>query len=693
MTSAELILEIGTEEIPSGYLRQGLKDFRRLAERCLEENRIGFAENLRTCGTPRRLVLMGAGISLAQEDLVQEITGPPMRVAYDDRGNPTKAALGFAEKQGVSVEELGTIETPKGSYVHIRRRVPGQKTEAILKQALPELIAEIPWPKSMRWGDVGFPFVRPIHWILCLFDGEVVPFEMAGLGSGRSTQGHRFLAPAAIEVKNVSDYVEQMRKARVLIDPDEREAEVERLSRDAASVVGGTPVDDPELRLTVANLVEYPFAVCGGFDKEFLSLPEDVLITAMKEHQKYFAVYDKSGNLMPHFVAVNNTDVKDASIVQKGHERVLRARLSDADFFYTEDRKRKLQDRLEDLKGVIYQAELGTSYDKVMRFTRLAEYLAAALMPDASDQVKQIARLSKCDLVTLMVNEFPSLQGVMGSAYAKVEGYPKDIASGIYEHYLPLRAGGRLPGSEAAAIVSVADRMDTIAGCFAVGLDPTGSADPFALRRHALAIIRIIEEMGWSLSLRDVIHQTVTILAEGLKIEDENIESRIADFMRERYKNMMRQAGYSSDLIEAVIATGFDDIRPLRSKIDHLKRFSESSDRFHGLALTFKRVSNILKNQDTAFEVDPGAFKEPSESALWETYETLRKNITRSIEREDFNETLNLMVRFKEPVDDFFDRVEVLTRESQKLRGNRVAILQQITALMGLMADFSKFSI
>lgn len=693
MNAAELILEIGTEEIPSGYLSKGMEEFKRLATEALEENRIPIADDLQTYGTPRRLVLIGGGISKRQEDLVQEITGPPRQVAYDEAGNPTKAASGFAQKQGVSVEDLKTVETPKGSYVHIHRRVPGQKTEAILREVLPGLISEIPWPKSMRWGSVGFPFVRPIHWILCLFDGKVVPFDVAGLESGQWTRGHRFLAPAAVEVNSVAEYRERMRQGRVLIDPNERGAEVERLTKQAAKSVGGTPAEDPELQLTVTHLVEYPFAVCGGFDKGFLSLPEDVLITAMKTHQKYFAVYDKRGKLLPHFVAVNNTKVKNDAVVQKGHERVLRARLSDADFFYEEDRKRKLLDRLEDLKGVIYQAELGTSYDKVMRFTRLAETLAVKLLPDGLDEVKQIARLSKCDLVTLMVNEFPSLQGVMGKAYATAEGYPADIASGIYEHYLPLRAGGRLPASQAAAIVGVADRMDTIAGCFAVGLEPTGSADPFALRRHALAVIRIIEQMGWTLSLQGFIHEALRLLAEGVSIDDEDMHARVLSFLRDRYKNMMRQSGYGSDLIEAVIATGFDDIRPLRAKIDHLKQFSEASDQFSGLALTFKRVSNILKNQDVSFDVDPSAFQEPSESVLWETYETLGKDIRCAIEGENFEETLGLMARFKAPVDQFFDRVEVLTQQSEILRQNRVGMLQHITALMGLMADFSKFSI
>lgn len=693
MILAELLLEIGTEEIPSGYLNEGLEDFERLARKCLEENRIQIEGDLHTYGTPRRLILMGKGISKTQEDLVQEITGPPMQVAYDHAGNPTQAAMGFARKMGVSVDELTSIETPKGAYVHMGRQVPGRKTEVLLQEHLPELIAEIPWPKSMRWGSVGFSFVRPIHWVLCLFDGEVIPFEVAGLISGRVTRGHRFMAPQSVEVMDVVDYLKKMKQAWVLIDPDEREQRVGKITEEAAKTAGGIPADDHELRVTVANLVEYPCAVCGGFDNGFLSLPEEVLITAMKEHQKYFAVYDKHGKLMPNFVAVNNTAARDASVVQKGHERVLRARLTDADFFYKEDRKKPLLDRLEDLKRVIYQAELGTSYDKVMRFTRLAEYLTSLLVPDKVDLVKQIALLSKCDLVTLMVSEFPSLQGVMGKAYAKAEGYPEKIASGVYEHYLPVRAGGRLPATEAAAIVSTADRMDTIAGCFAVGLEPTGSADPFALRRHALAVIRITEGMKWSFSLTKLIDKALGLLSDGISFDRELIHPKIVTFMRERYKNMMLSSGYGSDFIEAVISAGFDDIRPLRSKVEQLKRFSEESDQFHGLALTVKRVKNILKNQKRIFKVDPDLFREPSESTLWETYRTLKEDIRETLDREDFYETLSLMVQFKVPVDDFFDRVEVFTQESQPLQENRVGLLQQVSRLMGRMADFSRFSI
>ncbi|UCE35084.1 MAG: glycine--tRNA ligase subunit beta [Deltaproteobacteria bacterium] len=370
----ELIFEIGTEEIPSDYLEKGLEELKGLAETGLRDNRIEIKEGITAYGTPRRLVLVGRAVADKQEDTVQEMTGPPKKAAFDEQGNPTKAAFGFAERHGVSVDELGIIETPKGDYVHVRRKLPGKPTKEILSDVMPQLIASIPWPKSMRWGSGSFSFVRPIHWVLALYNGEIIPFEVAGVTSGNRTQGHRFMAPQAAEVHGLEEYLRKMKELFVIIDQDERQAEIERAAESAAQKISGTILKDHELLSTVTNMVEFPSAVCGNFDKEFLDLPDPVLITAMKKHQRYFSVRDNNGRLLPHFVAINNTVARDESVVKEGHERVLRARLADAAFFFKEDRKRPLEDRLEDLKKVIYQAQLGTSFAKVERFTRLAEH-------------------------------------------------------------------------------------------------------------------------------------------------------------------------------------------------------------------------------------------------------------------------------------------------------------------------------
>lgn len=689
---AELLFEIGTEEIPAGYLESGLRELKRLAGECFKENRIDLAGGLDVYGTPRRLVLMGKGVSEKQKDLVQEVTGPPKKVAYDKNGVPTKAATGFAKKQGVSVEELKTIETPKGEYLFVKQEIPGKPTLEILSECLPGIIGEIPWPKSMRWGEVGFPFVRPVHWILCLLGGREVPFEAAGVQSGSTTFGHRFMGPEKVSVSNIADYRKVMAGAFVVLDPRERQRVVAKAARDAAASVGGVPADDPELVQTVANLTEYPTAVCGGFEKAFLDLPDVVLITAMREHQKYFAVTDEKGALMPHFVAVNNTKTRDESIVCRGHERVLRARLSDADFFLKEDRKRPLLDRLEDLKQVIYQAQLGTSYAKVMRVETLVGHIAGMVLPEQVDRAKLAARLAKCDLVTHMVIEFPSLQGAVGKAYAALEGYEDDICSGIHEHYLPLKAGGALPQSKIGAVVGMADRLDTIAGCFAVGLEPTGKADPFALRRHALAIIRIMEDTGWDLSFRQLVEKALSLLAGEIKFDFDATFARVLDFIRERYKNMMLRSDYASDLVEAAICGPFDCILSLRPKMEQLKEFTRSSDEFTPLALTFKRVNNIIKKQPMVFAVNPELFKEDAEKDLWKTYQALKDDVAVTIRKSAFLESLGVMTRLRTPVDRLFDNVEILTRDDA-LRENRVGLLQLISSFVLTIADFSKFSI
>ncbi len=690
--TAELLLEIGTEEIPAGYLENGLSELKRLAEECLIENRINLAGRIHVYGTPRRLVLTGTGVSKKQEDLVKEVTGPPKKVAYDQEGLPTKAAEGFAKKQGVSVDELKTITTDKGEYLFVKQEILGRPTQDILSERLPGIIGEIPWPKSMRWGDVGFPFVRPVHWILCLFDGGVVPFEAAGVKSGGTTRGHRFMAPDTVTVESIAHYRKVLENASVVLDPEVRQQVVLKAATDAAAGVGGVPADDPELVGINANLTEYPTAVCGSFDESFLNLPDAVLITAMREHQKYFAVYDHKGSLMPNFVAINNTRTRDEQVVCRGHERVLRARLSDADFFLKEDRKRPLPDRLEDLKQVIYQAQLGTSHAKVMRIEALTEAIASHVLSEQVDLAKLTARLAKCDLVTHMVIEFPSLQGAVGKAYAEMEGYDQAVCSGIYDHYLPLKAGGTLPEPGIGAVVGIADRLDTISGCFAVGLEPTGKADPFALRRHALAIIRIMEDTRWDLSFKALVEKALSLLADDIEFEAHETFGRIISFIRERYKNMMLRSGYASDLVEAALCGEFDRILSLRPKMEQLKEFTLSSDEFAPLALTFKRVNNIIKKQESAFPVDPASFIEDAEKELWQTYQSVKDQVDECINKSAYLEALGIMTRLRTPVDNLFDQVEILGKD-QALRENRVGLLQLISGLVLTMADFSKFSI
>ena len=687
------MLEIGTEEIPSGYLVRGLADLKELSISCLAENRIEYTGGIYAYGTPRRLVVIVKGVAEAQPDTVEEITGPPSKMAFDGRGNPTKAAVGFAERQGVAVEALGRVETPRGEYLFIRRTIPGRDTIDVLAGALPRLIASVPWPKSMRWGTVPMPFVRPIHWITALFGEEVIPFEAAGVASGPVTRGHRFMAPEPVEVRSVEDYMNAMGGGFVVVDPEERRWLITDMVRKAAAGAGGIPVEDQELLFTVANLVEYPSAVCGSFDRAFLSLPEAVLVTAMKEHQKYFSIHDRSGALLPGFVAVNNTRARDESVVRRGHERVLRARLADAVFFFEEDRRKPLVERLEDLGGVTFHAELGTSHAKVLRFARLAGELAHRVDPGCVERVAEVAKLCKCDLVTQMVGEFPTLQGEMGASYARMEGYDEEICRAIREHYLPVRAGDQVPSSDVAAIVGVADRTDSVVGYFAVGMEPSGNADPFALRRHALAILRILEEKGWGISLRRLVEEACRILAlDGRITVPDDTAGRVMQFIRERYRRMMLRSGYDADTVEAVLAVDFEIVSELRPRIGQIARFAAESAEFGALCLTFKRVRNILKKETSRYQVDPALFLAHCEASLWEAASGVEEEIAGPLHEGDYHAAAMIMTRLGKPVDDFFDGVEVMTGD-EALRHNRLGVLQRVEELILQVADFSRFSV
>jgi glycyl-tRNA synthetase beta chain len=688
----DLLLEIGTEEIPSNYLENGLNELRQLAESYLKDNRIHVKGSLHTYGTLRRLVLVGEALADKQEDAVLEVTGPPKKAAFDEHGNPTKAALGFAKKQGVAVSELQVLETPKGEYLYIKRKVPGRPTIDLLSEIIPQLIENVPWPKSMRWGSGAFSFVRPIHWIVALFDNKVIPFELAGVKSGNKTRGHRFMAPQIMEVSTLQDYLQKMNRGSVILDQKKREEEVERAVINEAKTASGMIEKDPELLSTVVNMVEFPFAICGGFDRAYLTLPDSVLITAMKEHQRYFSIRDQEGRLMPHFVAVNNTVPRDDVVVRKGHERVLRARLADANFFFNEDRKRPLEDRLEDLKVVIYQADLGTSYAKVQRFTRLAEYLAELIAPEKIDEVRLAARLCKCDLVTEMVMEFPSLQGTMGDIYARLDGYPEDICRAISDHYMPIQAESRLPESLIGSLVGIADRMDTIVGCFAVGLEPTGTADPYALRRHVLGIIRIMRDKNISIALPDFVNKSASILNDTVSFSPRDVTNKVLNFIKDRFKYLLLSFENPQDFVEAVLSVDFTFLDQAEEKISALRQFREVSKDFESLATAFKRIMNIVKGFEGLENVNPEIFEHESERDLWTQIQAVKDKVQRDIDNEKYFDALNAMAGLSDSVDDFFSNVMVMVEESS-IRENRLTMLKQLNHLFLQIADFSRFTI
>jgi glycyl-tRNA synthetase beta chain len=491
----ELFLEIGSEEIPAGFIPRAMAEMELIITRELTNARLSFAE-VRTLGTPRRLALVVKGIPAIQPDAEITAAGPSIKAAYDADGRPTRAAEGFARGQGVDVSELKVITTEKGEYLAAIKQETGRQTRLILAEMLPKLIGEIPFKKSMRWGDLDVRFARPIHWIVALFDNSVVPFSFGNITSGDLSRGHRFMANNPFPVRDYAHYLEECERHFVIPDPEKRKKIIRRETHRMAESAGGRLLPDEGLLEEVTYLAEYPSVVAGTFPTEFLQVPKEVLITSMRSHQRYFSIVDVDGKLMPGFITVNNTLTEDPSVVVKGNERVLRARLSDARFFFDEDRKVKLEARVESLKSVVYQQKLGTSFEKMERFRALAKSLADFLDPAISGNVEQTACLCKADLVSGMVGEFPEVQGIMGREYALLEGIEPAVANAIAEHYLPTQAGGELPASDIGAIVSICDKLDTICGCFGVGLIPTGSADPYALRRSAIGIINIILDKG-----------------------------------------------------------------------------------------------------------------------------------------------------------------------------------------------------
>lgn len=688
----DLLLEIGTEEIPASYLDGGLRELKTIAQGLLRENRIDFEGDISACGTLRRLVLLVQNLSPRQLDLEQEITGPPKKIAYDEEGNPTKVAYGFAKKHDVSVDKLVSVVTKKGEYIGVKNVIEGKPTLEVLSNIIPGLIQSIPWPKSMKWGDISFLFVRPIHWILALLDGKIIPLEIAGVKSGDITYGHRFMSPEPFRVKSVKDYFDYMKLAKVTVMPEERKDAVKKCVNEASDSVSGHIVEDNELLSTVTNMIETPNVSLGSFDPDFLSLPDTVLITSMREHQRYFSIIDRAGKLMPHFVAVNNTEPKSKELVRRGHERVLHARLSDARFFFQEDRKRPLLDRLEDLKRVVFHQQLGTLHDKVERISRLAEYLAEIVRPKKVEDVRLTCKLCKCDLVTQMVSEFPSLQGMMGEIYAGLEGYKKDICLAISDHYLPVQSEGKLPESVTGAIVGLADRMDTIVGSFALGLEPTGTADPYALRRKSLGIIRLIKEKNIKINLGNFIRRSAYVLSEYLSFDEHELFIKVSNFIKERFKNLLLAQGISQDIIEVVISIDFNFLHQIEKKIEALRKFKDASHDFETLAVSVKRIGNIVKGFDGSSAINKHLFESKAETDLWMTFLEVKDKVENEIENENYFKALNIMAKLGKPVNEFFSQVMVMA-EDPKIRDNRLGMLNKLNQFFLRVADFSKFNL
>ena len=699
-----LLLEIGTEEIPAGYIDPALKALAATLQKKMTEARIEHGP-AKVFGSPRRLAVRFENVAAKQRPLKTELTGPPAKVGFDESGKPTMAAKKFAEKAGVKIDKLSVKETKKGAYLCAVKQERGQATRTLLKEILPKAILEVPFPKTMRWANLDITFARPIHSCLALLGSSVIQFKLGNISAGRTSHGHYFMQPGKIKIDSADDYLKHLKAAQVIVDLAERRKAVEREITAAAKKVGGSILPDEELVDIVNNLVEYPVAVAGQFDKEFLELPDEVLITAMREHQKYFAVVNKSRKLLPYFVAVNNTKARDMKLVTTGHERVLRARLADAQFFYQGDLEVSNDERVEKLKGVLFQAKLGTMYEKIQRVAKTGKFIAKAVDigigsekqgKELKPQVGRAAKLCKSDLVSQVVGEFPKLQGVMGRVYAAIAGEPATVSVAIEEHYRPTYSGGPLPQTITGSVLSIADKIDSICGCFSAGLTPTGASDPYALRRQGIGIIQIMNAKGFSFSLRKLIKKSLSHFEIKDSDELKTLTQKVYSFLQNRIIQLLADQGYAKDTIAAVVDVSIDHVPDLWSRLDALESLKAKPD-FEPLAVAFKRVVNILKKsgklkeQARPGEVKENLFEHKSESALFATYQKVEKKVSDAMDKGLFEKALQDIATLRSPVDAFFDGVMVMA-ENQNVRRNRMALLEHIAMLFGKFADFSKLS-
>ena len=688
----DLLFEIGTEEIPAGFLNPAAEQLTLLFESKAKKLNLRFAA-VKTFSTPRRLALLVSNLADRQDDSLETSLGPSRKAAYDSEGKPTKAAEGFARSKGVSVDDLSLVETSKGEYLQLTREVKGEPSSKLLPDLLKELIFELSFPKSMKWGSYQNSFARPIQWLVALLGESVIDLEHDDIVSGRFTRGHRFMAPGEEEITNAAAYEDVMESLFVIPDFEKRKQKVLLEIKNAVAATdfaGRAEVAvDERLLHTVTNLVEKPYGVCGRFDDKFLLLPEEVLVTSMREHQKYFPVVNSEQTLLSGFVAVNNTGVKDIALTREGHERVLRARLEDALFFFESDKKTRLAERVEKLSGIIFQAKLGSVKEKMDRVVKLTRLLCDELEPAIADTACRAAQLCKADLITDMVGEFPSLQGIMGSSYALHDNESRDVAEAIREHYMPLRSGAELPSSAAGAIVGLADRIDTIAGCFGIGQQPTGTADPFGLRRLSLAVLHIIQDRGYTLILPDIIQKSLALYGDRVNGSSETVEL-IVTFIRNRFNNDCVAKGVDSRAVEAVTSVIFLDVNDCLKRIEAFSAMKKDAS-FEVLSASFKRVRNIVKdNSDTS--VDQNLFEADAEKQLWSAYQTLELSTRDGLNNKDYQGLLENMLQLKNPIDNYFDEVMVMA-EDKDLRKNRLNMMTAIGNLILEVGDISRMHV
>jgi glycyl-tRNA synthetase beta chain len=706
----DFLLEIGTEEIPARMIDGAREELARRVGELLQRQRLAESPAILAFSTPRRLAVLAAGLSAAQPDVREQVTGPSVKVAFKD-GAPTPAAEAFARKVNVPVEKLETLTTPKGKYLAATVHKKGRGALEILADSLPKELAGIYWAKSMYWRNKSERFVRPIHWLVSLLDGEVVPLEFGGIRAGHTTEGHRILSSGALEIGRPSEYSQTLAGGSVIVSSAEREQRIRKaLDAAARTIPGARWREDKPLLETVVNLTEFPSVILGSFDRDFLSLPDEVLVTVMRDHQKYFALEDEKGKLLPHFLAVLNTDGDPDGLIRHGNERVLRARFNDARFFWETDQKIPLRKRVDMLKSVTFQKDLGSYFDKTIRVQKLGSLISEAFHGAGtmvrSGVVHKAAVLAKTDLTTELVKEFTELQGIVGGLYAKAQvldpilpaATAEAIADAIYDQYKPESMEHSVPRTLEGAVLAIADKADSIAGMFALGLQSTGSKDPFALRRAANGIVKIIAEHKLPLPISklftDARAEYEGPQAETQFAKELNFDEAIATFMRERLEFYLRDVrGFAYDVVNAVLAAGSDDVVDATARAEAVSAVRGSED-FASISVAFKRIKNILRQaaetkKAVAAQLDSAALTEESEKTLANEIPSVAAKVRELRTEKNYCPALVEISRLRKPVDLFFDKVMVMV-DDERVRANRLALLRDLLNEFSTIADFSE---
>lgn len=684
---SDCLIELGTEELPPKALQKLSSAFTEGVVNGLKAAGLEVSQ-VESFATPRRLAMLLRDVPLKQADQRVEKRGPALQAAFDADGNPSKALQGFARSCGVEVSELQQKQTDKGTWLYFEQQQQGQSIQALLPAIVSESLAKLPIPKRMRWGSRTDEFVRPVHWLLMLLDDSVIEANILGTEAGNQTYGHRFHAPQAIALSNPADYEQQLESSAYVIANFARRREIiHQQIITMAQQLGGAVKMDEDLLDEVTSLVEWPTAISGRFDAEFLQVPAEALVTTMQDNQKYFAVFDAEQKLLPHFITISNIQSTQPEMVSHGNERVIRPRFSDAKFFWEQDQKVTLSSRLQSLENVVFQQQLGTIAEKVIRVRALAGYLAEKLAADVS-QAERAAELCKCDLMTAMVGEFPKLQGIMGNYYARLDGEATAVADAIEQHYWPRFAGDNLPQSTAGQIVALADRIDTMLGIFAIGQKPTGVKDPFALRRSALGIIRIVIEKELALDIADVCRKAAQGLAD--KLDATASVAEVVEYIYDRLKAYYQDQQIRFDVVEAVLATAPTELTDLHNRVVAVNEFLQQ-DAAVALAAANKRISNILRKQTEAVAetIDDELLIEAAEQALNQQLTELEAKARAFFVQRNYLAGLNALAQLRPAVDEFFDHVMVMA-EDEKLKQNRLALLQKLSEQFLQVADFSR---